>query len=255
MKKILKNLAATGCVTLGIASILLGALWTKMKSFLKNLAVPGYMALGIFFVLVGTLWIFIVITNNNFKYSLLMSPVGGILVFVYLLFIPGAASVWTNFSTKIKVENFLRLSLCFIYCLAAISLAMAFQKFPSGGVIVSQDLEVLREVRGGWNNINELQHYSFVSFFEWKYKMELPYMELAKQLVYKKFDVVILLKPMDNARFTETLGKKDVIENASFALVHRHIRIIAENKIFPFLIGIPNDSILFDYVEKIEVRR
>lgn len=226
-----------------------------MKRFLRKLIVPGYVALGIFFVLFSALTLMIVIATSDFKHSLLLTPVGAVLVLIWLLFVPGAAKLWTNFSTKIKVENFLRWSLCFLYCVGAFSFATSFQKFPTNGVIVSQNLEILREVREGWNYINAGQKYSFVSFSEWEYKIELPYMDASRSMGYKNFNVVILLKPMDNARFISAIEKKTEVENAVFRIVHEYKVDIANSKNLLFQIGVPSDSFLVEYVDKIEVRR
>ncbi len=227
-----------------------------MKRFLGKLIVPGYVALGIFFVLVSALVLMIVITTSGFKDSLLLTPCGAVLVLIWLLFVPGAVKLWTNFSTKIKVENFLRASLCFAYCVAALCFATSFQKFPTDGVIVYQKLDILREVREGWNFIEAGHNYSFVSFSEWEYKKELPYRDVSKnEITYENFNVVILLKPMDNARFISAIEKKTEVENAVFRIVHDYKLDIANNKVFPFQIGVPSDSFLVEYVDKIEIRR
>ena len=226
-----------------------------MKKFWSMLVNPGYVALGIYFVFLGVFGLITIVTAHNFKHSLLLDPGGAILVFIFLLFAFHGAKVWTDFSTKIKVENFLRASLCFAYCVLVLFQATSFQKFPTDGVIVSQNLEILREVKGRFNYIETDQKYFFVSFSEWEYKIELPYMDLSKSIVYKKHNVVILLKPMDNMRFINALKKKTEVENAVFRIVHDYKLDIANSKIFPFQIGVPNDSFLVEYVDKIEVRR
>jgi hypothetical protein len=225
-----------------------------MKKFWSMLVNPGYVALGIYFVFLGVFGLITIVTAHNFKHSLLLTPGGAILVFIFLLFAFGGAKVWTNFSTKIKVENFLRASLCFAYCVLVLFQATSFQKFRTDGVIVSQNLEILREVREGWNYIDADQKYSFVSFSEWEYKIELPYMDASRSMGYKNFNVVILLKPMDNARFVSAIEKKTEIEKHVFKLVYEKRADIANSKNFPFQI-VPNDSFLVEYVDKIEIRR
>lgn len=227
-----------------------------MKKFWSMLINPGYVALGIYFVFLGVFGLITIVTTHNFKHSLLLDPGGAILVFIFLLFAFGGAKVWTNFSTKIKVENFLRASLCFAYCVLVLFQATSFQKFPTDGVIVSQNLEILREVKGKFNHIDADQKYVFVSFSEWEYKMELPYRDVSKnEITYKNFNVVILLKPMDNARFISAIEKKTEVENAVFRIVHDYKLDIANNKVFPFQIGVPSDSFLVEYIDKIEIRR
>ncbi len=245
-----------------------------MNKFWKFLCVvPGFL-FAVLFVRFLHLFIFGSV-EEYLRYSFVESP---LLFFLFTVIVFLVLFVLFHVKTHaLKNTSFFVLALVFSFLIVFVVVG-AMKNFPTDGVLIKNDRNILiKEVKKGfnWSFFDQ----DFVSFEEWKCKVELPYIDLLKSMQVRKFLVVIHLNEMDNNKFLQALENKKEIEKGVFLVIERNIEEIANTKKFPKFIEMPDavqvwnpgidgiskirtihwimggELFVSEYVERIEIRR